>query len=72
MSAHRLQLPKKAVYHRGVVVCRKCGASILVYKLNAVGDDFAVRCAQCGERGFYSKREMVIEALPERRKKPRR
>ena len=72
MSAHRILLPKKVVYHRGAVACRKCGAAIHVYKLNAIGDEFAVRCARCGERGFYAKREMAVEELPERRRKPRR
>jgi hypothetical protein len=72
MSTQRIQFQKKRVYHRGVVACRKCGGAIHVYKLNALGDEFAVRCARCGERGFYSKREMAIEDLPERRKKPRR
>jgi hypothetical protein len=72
MAPHRGQYQRKGVYHRGVVACRKCGAPVHVHKLSAVGDEFAVRCVKCGDRGFYSKREMVVEALPERRKKPRR
>jgi hypothetical protein len=31
-----------------------------------------VHCHKCHHRGFYSKRAIEIEALPERRKKPRR
>jgi DNA-directed RNA polymerase subunit RPC12/RpoP len=62
---------QKPVYPRGVVYCRKCGAPIYVYKLRAIRDEFAVRCTRCGERGVYLKRELLIEELPERRKKPR-
>ena len=71
MSSQRLQIRKKAVYHRGIVTCRKCGGDVHVYKLKMLGDEFAVRCTQCGERGFYSKRDMRIKELPERRRKPR-
>jgi DNA-directed RNA polymerase subunit RPC12/RpoP len=70
--SQRIQLQKKPVYHRGVVACHKCAAPVYVYKLTAVGDEFSVRCPRCGERGFYLKRDMAVEELPERRKKPRR
>lgn len=70
--AQRIQFLKKPVYHRGMVACHKCAAPIHVYKIAALGDEFSVRCPRCGDRGFYLKREMAIEELPERRKKPRR
>ncbi len=63
---------KKSVYRRGVVACRKCAAPIHFYRLQALAEEFSVRCARCGERGLYAKREIGIEDLPERRKKPRR
>ena len=72
MSTLLAQRPKKTVYQRGMVECRKCAVPIYVYKLNTLPDEFSVRCQRCGERGFYLKREMAIEELPERRKKPRR
>lgn len=70
--AQRIQFLKKPVYHRGTVACRKCATPIYVYRIAALGDEFSVRCAHCGERGFYMKREVAIEELPERRRKPRR
>jgi len=70
--SQRIQLLKKPVYHRGAVACQKCAAPIHVYKIATLGDEFSVRCARCGARGLYLKREMAIEELPERRKKPRR
>ena len=63
--------PKKTTYERGVVVCRKCAAPIHVHKLKALPDEFSVICPKCRDRGFYLKRAMSIEVLPERRKKPR-
>jgi len=62
---------KKAAYQRGMVACRKCAAPIPVYKLNALADEFSVRCPRCGDRGIYAKRAIKIEELTERRKKPR-
>lgn len=70
--SQRIQFQKKRVYHRGVVACRKCASPIYVHKLIALGDEFSARCPRCGGRGFYLKREMAIEELPDRRKKPRR
>lgn len=63
---------KKSVYQRGVVTCRKCASPIHFYRLQALAEEFSVRCPRCGERGLYAKREIGIEDLPERRKKPRR
>jgi hypothetical protein len=63
---------KKSVYRRGVVTCRKCAAPIHFYRLQMLAEEFSLRCAHCGERGFYAKREIGIEDLPERRRKPRR
>lgn len=70
--AQRIPYQKKTVYHRGMVTCRKCVAAVHIYNLTALGDEFSVRCPHCGDRGFYLKREMAIEDLPERRRKPRR
>ena len=70
--AQRIQFQKKPVFHRGVVTCRKCAAAVHIYNITALGDEFSVRCPHGGDRGFYLKREMAIEELPERRKKPRR
>jgi hypothetical protein len=72
MAVLLTQRPKKATYQRGVVVCRKCAAPIYIHKLNALAGEFSVRCTKCSDRGMYSKREMNIESMPERRKKPRR
>jgi hypothetical protein len=72
MPAVRVQFQKKAVYQRGVVACRKCAAPIHVHKVNVLADEFSVHCPNCGDRGFYSKRAITIQELPERRKKPRR
>jgi hypothetical protein len=66
-----IQLPKKSVYQRGVIACRKCNAPINVYKLKPLPDEFSVRCPQCEDRGHYLKRELAVQDLPERRKKPR-
>jgi len=40
-------------------------------RLQALAEEFSLRCPRCGERGIYAKREIGIEDLPERRKKPR-
>jgi hypothetical protein len=63
---------QKRFYRRAVVACQKCAAPILVYKLNALPDEFSLRCSKCGARGYYLKRGITIEELPERRKKPRK
>jgi DNA-directed RNA polymerase subunit RPC12/RpoP len=63
---------KKSIYRRGVVTCRKCAAPIHFYRLQALAEEFSLRCPRCGERGLYAKREIGIDELPERRKKPRR
>ena len=69
--AASIQLLKKNVYQRGVIACRKCNSPINVYKLRPLPDEFSVRCSQCGDRGHYKKRELAVQELPERRKKPR-
>jgi DNA-directed RNA polymerase subunit RPC12/RpoP len=63
---------KKSVYQRGVVSCRKCATPIHFYRLQMLVEEFSVRCPHCGERALYAKREIGIEELPERRRKPRR
>jgi DNA-directed RNA polymerase subunit RPC12/RpoP len=69
--ALQLQRARKSVYQRGTVACRKCGKPIRVFKLAALADEFSVRCSACGERGLYKRRAVIIDELPERRKKPR-
>lgn len=72
MSMLQTHRPKKAVYLRGMVTCRKCAAPLYVHKLNVLAEEFSVRCAKCGDRGIYAKREIAVEELPERRRKPRK
>ena len=62
----------KRFYQRGSVTCQKCGAPIYVYKLKALPEEISVRCNKCGGRGFYKARAIVVEDMPERRKKPRK
>jgi hypothetical protein len=71
MAVLQMQRPKKSVYHRGEVACRKCGKPIAIFKLKALPDEFSVHCLRCGDRGIYLKSAVVIQELPERRKKPR-
>jgi Zn finger protein HypA/HybF involved in hydrogenase expression len=71
MAVLQSQRPKKSAYHRGVVACRKCAAPIPIYKFKALPDEFSVHCPKCRNRGIYSKSAVIIEELPERRKKPR-
>jgi hypothetical protein len=66
-----IQPKTRAVYNRGVIFCEKCAAPIHVFRLNALAEEFSVQCGKCGYRGVYSKRDLKIEDLPERRKKPR-
>jgi predicted Zn finger-like uncharacterized protein len=60
-----------AVYQRGLVPCEKCGSAIYLQRLQSLADEFSVRCTNCGHRGIYSRRAVVIVELPERRRKPR-
>ncbi|HVZ52297.1 MAG TPA: hypothetical protein VG986_10040 [Pseudolabrys sp.] len=60
-----------AVYQRGLVHCAKCGSAIYLQRLQGLADEFSVRCTNCGHRGIYSRRAIVIVELPERRRKPR-
>ena len=69
LQSHR---PKSVTYQRGMIDCRKCAAPVYIYRLNALTDEFSVRCAKCGNRGMYLKRDIAVQELPERRKKPRK
>lgn len=71
MAVLQMQRSKKTAYHRGEVVCRKCRTPIPIFKLKALPDEFSVHCLRCGDRGVYLKSAVVIQELPERRKKPR-
>ena len=71
MAAFNTPVRKKSVYARGTVTCRKCGSAIHIYKLRPLPDEFSVRCARCSERGHYIKRDVAVQELPERRRKPR-
>jgi RNase P subunit RPR2 len=62
----------KRFYQRGRVTCQKCAAPIYVYKFTALPDEISVRCNKCGARGIYAARAIVVEEVPERRKKPRK
>jgi hypothetical protein len=62
---------RRAVYPRGSVACHACGTAIHVYRLATLPEEFSLRCAACGARGFYSPGAMMIEQLPERRRTPR-
>ncbi|NVO15208.1 MAG: hypothetical protein HXX10_14330 [Rhodoplanes sp.] len=70
-NAQSTTTTRKATYARGVVECSKCRRTTPVYRVEAVSDEFSVRCSQCGHRGFYRKNEMGIQQLPERRSKKR-
>ena len=72
MSVLLAQRPKKTMYQRGMVACRKCAAPIYIYRLKALADEFSVHCSKCGDRGIYLKRAVTIEDVPERRQKPRK
>jgi hypothetical protein len=63
--------PKRAVYFRGAVACQGCARPIHIYRLAALAEEFSVRCPACGTRGFHAKRAVMVEQLPERRRKPR-
>jgi len=70
MSVLLRQRPKKT-YQRGVVACTKCAAPIYVHRLKTLPEEFSLRCPHCSDRGMYQKRAVVIEDVPERRKKQR-
>jgi hypothetical protein len=72
VSTLRIQRQPKAVYQRGVVTCRKCNALIPVQRFNTLPDEFSVSCPKCRDRGFYAKRALTIQDMPDRRKKPRK
>lgn len=62
---------KGAVYERSLVHCQKCGAKVFLQRLLGSADEFSVRCPRCGHRGIFARNAIVIEELPERRRKPR-
>ncbi|MBI5110419.1 MAG: hypothetical protein HZA68_00415 [Rhodovulum sp.] len=61
----------RATYSRGTVHCGRCGTPNDLYRVEAVADEFSVRCGSCGHRGFYRKSELGVSQLPERRRRPR-
>jgi hypothetical protein len=63
---------KRAVYFRGTVACITCGQPIHVYKVAGLADEISLSCAKCGTRRFYDRRAVMVEELPERRRRPRR
>ena len=69
--AKSTEFRRRAVYPRGAVACHACGKAIHVYRLATLPDEFSLRCPACGARDFYSSRVMMIEQMPERRRKPR-
>jgi DNA-directed RNA polymerase subunit RPC12/RpoP len=70
MSLFQRQRQKKT-YQRGVIACTKCAAPIYVQRLKTLPEEFSLRCPHCSDRGLYQKRAVVIEDVPERRKKAR-
>ena len=64
--------PRTRKYLRGSVACKKCGAPHNIHKVDAVATDFSTRCPACSQRNFYSKAELTIEQMPERRRAPRK
>ena len=76
MAAFSTKRPRKtgskSVYLRGAVTCRRCEAPLYVYKLDSLPEEFSVRCGKCGDRGFYAKRALSVQEMPERRRKPRK
>jgi hypothetical protein len=71
MSLDVLKRPKKSMYPRGEIICRKCGTPIYVYKLKDLADEFSLHCKHCNDRGIYHNYDIAVKELPERRKKPR-
>ena len=61
----------KATWARGVVECPRCRAGNAVNKVDAVADEFSMRCSRCGHRSFHRKHEMGIQQMPERRRRKR-
>ena len=64
-------IKRSAVYLRGTIGCTRCGNAIHVYKVARLASEFTLRCAHCGTRSFYDKRALMIEQLPDRRRRPR-
>jgi DNA-directed RNA polymerase subunit RPC12/RpoP len=62
---------KLTVYLRGTIGCARCANAIHVYKVARLASEFTLRCPHCGTRSFYDKRTLMIEQLPERRRRPR-
>jgi hypothetical protein len=70
-NAQTTTATRKATYARGMVDCGKCQKTTPVYRVEAVSDEFSVRCSHCGNRGFFRKNDIGIQQLPERRAKKR-
>ena len=64
-------MKRRAVYLRGTIGCTRCGNAIHVYKVARLASEFSLRCPHCATRGFYDKRALMVEQLPERRRRPR-
>ncbi len=69
MSSFSAAMPE--VYARGTVACAKCGSAITLRQITALAEEFTLLCPRCHHRGFYDKRALAIEAMPERRKRAR-
>jgi ribosomal protein S14 len=62
---------KRGFYVRGTIGCARCGHPIHIYKVAGLSDEFSLRCSHCGARGFYARHTLLIEQMPERRRRPR-
>jgi DNA-directed RNA polymerase subunit RPC12/RpoP len=62
---------RRGTFTRGTVLCPTCKAAIHLRHPERVDEEFSARCPGCGRRSFHHRRDMTIEQLVDRRKKPR-
>ena len=41
------------------VYCRTCGTFVTLHSMDRLPHEFTVRCPQCGQRGYYSRAELI-------------
>lgn len=70
-SAQTRNATTRGTFTRGAVSCPKCRAEIPFFRVEAVADDFSLRCSKCGHRGHFRKAEITVQQFPDRRRKPR-
>jgi endogenous inhibitor of DNA gyrase (YacG/DUF329 family) len=62
---------RRGTFTRGTVQCPSCRAAIFLRNPERVDEEFSARCPHCGKRSFHNRRDIKIEQLVDRRKKPR-